>query len=1044
MSELGYVEEPVLRWLTGKGGAAGSLGWTYRDAAAMAAFERPLTDPLVEPLLVEAIQRINPAVTGDAEARQAVEALRRAMGQPDRLAANRDTLALLRDGATLALRPGEPATTVQFVAFEPERQHLNDFTATNQYRVQGAKNVRDDTVLLVNGVPLVIAEYKSHTAGGKDWREAVRQLHRYGRQAPLMLAPNVFCVAADEHEFLYGTVLFGEPTDAEVRRHFDAWGRWLSQYPATPNFWTRPEADTADPLETSVRGLLRLSPCNVLDFLRSFVVFETRKGRTTKKVARYQQFEAANLIVDRTAALVGRPDVEPQDRTGLIWHTQGSGKSLTMIFAAQKLRRDPRLSNPTVLIVVDRRDLKTQLGDDFDACDYPSVSKAFGVDDLKRRLRTDRRETIITTIQAFQRMGDLAPVGRDNVISLIDEAHRSQKGKGRESFAVTMRAKLPNGFRYGLTGTPIDRAMTNTHRDFGPRREGEQERYLSYYGIKRAIKDGATLPVHYQRDRVALEVDEEALNVGFEEMADEMELEDEEAKDFVQRREARWKTLAKDERRVTIVAGKVLDHFLAYPDPDGFKAQLVCVDREACVRYKDALDKLLAAKGLPAAWSDVIYSEAQNDDAALARFHYTKAHADGLIDYFKLTPAEWERQQREAHGEDRSKWRPPLKMLIVCDRLLTGFDAPVEQAMYLDKPLRDHTLLQAVARTNRPLPEMNKKVGVVVDYFGVFDDLHRALNFDESVTEEALIDWDVLRRQVPAEVATCMAYFDGIKVEGTRACFLAALARLADPDAARGFEASFKSLEALWEAVSPDPILYGLGRDFAWLGGVYVAHRRRQNGNVVTHEELAAKTRELIRDNTTFLALAESLPTYKIDADYLTKLDDLPTPTDKAAMLEAALTRELREGDGGFLYRQLGERLRQIRENRETSDDAAGARLRELADLADRLNAAKSEPERLGLTGRGEYGVYSVLRSHAPGSDEAAVASAARDMLAHLRRNALLPAGWSRGATGRMQVTQSLLTESWKPEYAALDFPVEERPAWLAQAVEELASADEE
>ena len=255
------------------------------------------------------------------------------------------------------------------------------------------------------------------------------------------------------------------------------------------------------PLETPVRGLLRLQPAHLLDFLQHFVVFETKKGKTTKKIARYQQFEAVNEIVDRTVSLVRAPLLSPQERTGLIWHTQGSGKSLTMIFAGQKLRQHPALDNPTVLIVVDRRDLKTQLSDDFDACDYPNVEKALGVDDLKRKLRDDWRGTLVTTIQAFQNMGDLAPLTRDNVISMVDECHRSQKGGGKESFAMTMRVKLANGFRYGFTGTPIDRTMQNTHRDFGPQKDGEQERYLSYYGIRRAIRDGATLEVHYIRDK---------------------------------------------------------------------------------------------------------------------------------------------------------------------------------------------------------------------------------------------------------------------------------------------------------------------------------------------------------------------------------------------------------------------------------------------------------------------------------------------------------------------------------------------------------------
>ena len=284
--------------------------------------------------------------------------------------------------------------------------------------------------------------------------------------------------------------------------------------PGRNGWWNEPEADDPDdPLEVPVKGLLRLQPCHLLDFLQHFVVFETKKGKTTKKIARYQQFEAVNDIVDRTVSQIGKP-VDSQDRTGLIWHTQGSGKSLTMIFAAYKLRRHPALNNPTVLIVVDRRDLKTQLSDDFDACDYPNVEKAMGVEDLKRKLRTDWRGTCVTTIQSFQRMDDIEPRQRDNIISLVDECHRTQKGEGTESYAMTMRVKLPHAFRFGFTGTPIDRTMLNTHRDFGPLQDGVQERYLSYYGIKRAIKDGATLEVHYIRDRVPFQVDEEALSVG--------------------------------------------------------------------------------------------------------------------------------------------------------------------------------------------------------------------------------------------------------------------------------------------------------------------------------------------------------------------------------------------------------------------------------------------------------------------------------------------------------------------------------------------------
>lgn len=1049
MSEYGYVERPILNWLCGEPkptNDVGGLGWRYRDETAMTEFGRPLEDPFVEQLLKKAIIRINPHVETEAQARLAVEALRKALGQPDRLTANRETLDLLRDGANVVLRPGEDARTVQFIAFEVDRQHLNDYTATNQYRVQGVKQCRDDTVLLVNGIPLVIAEYKSYVTSGDDWRKAVHQLHRYQRQAPLMLAPNIFCVAADEDEFRYGTVLFHDADKEDVNRHLDQWGRWLSLYPDHHGWWNEPEAENPDdPLETPVKGLLRLKPAHILDFLQHFVVFETKQAATEKKIARYNQFEAVNELVDRTVELVGRP-VNAQDRTGLIWHTQGSGKSLTMVFAGQKLRRHPVLDNPTVLIVVDRRDLKTQLSDDFEACDYPNVEKALGVQDLKRRLRTDWRGTLVTTLQSFQKMDDIDPLRRDNIVSLVDECHRSQSGTGRgsrESHALTMRTKLQSGFRFGFTGTPIDRTLQNTHRDFGPLYDGLQERYLSYYGIRRSIQDGATLEVHYVRDAVPIEVNEEPLNVGFEQICEEMELDDEEAKGFIQRERSRWKALARHPDRVNIVLDKMIAHFLAYPDPSGFKAQLVAVDRKACVIYKDALDLRLRERGLPPETADVIISTAQNSDPDVERFEYRKRKQDELIEYFKLTPAQWEAWNRETHGADQSQWRPPLKILIVCDRLLTGFNAPVEQVMYLDKPLRDHNLLQAIARTNRPLPSMKKRTGIVVDFFGVFTNLEKALNFDESVREESLIDWNRLRKTVPGEVSRCMEVFESIAIEDTRECLLSALRRLRDSETAKNFEHNFRSLERLWEAVSPDPCLYPFRRQYNWLCGIYVAHRRRQRGSRETYGELSAKTKELIEENTTFVEVAESLPILSIGQDYAEKLGELPTPADKAAALEAMLTAELTEGDPGFLYQLLGERLRKIKEQQEASNEAIAKRLQELEAIASEAADAKLESKRLDLTRPGEYGLFTILRAHSPETNENYIAECSRKMIGHLRKHKQLVTGWSNSINGRMSVERSLLAESWNPPYERLKFDSSaENPPFLKAAVEELAKSD--
>ncbi len=1049
MSEAGYVELPVIQWLSGHGSTAPNdkgLGWTYRTEEEMAAFERPLSDPLVEKLLVPAIIRINDAVKTEAQALEAVKALRQTMAHPDKLTANRETLDRLREGVRVVLNPGEDARTVFLIEFDPAKAHLNDYTATNQYRVQGVKQCRDDTVLLVNGIPLVIAEYKSYISSNKDWTEGVHQLHRYQRQAPLMLTPNVFCVAADEEAFRYGTVLFHDAVKEEIEAHLDTWGPWLSLYPDKKGWWNEPEADAPDdPLKTAVDGLLRLKPCHVLDFLQHFVVYETKRGKTIKKIARYQQFEAVNDIVDRTVGLIGK-GADAQQRTGLIWHTQGSGKSLTMIFAAYKLRRQSALKSPTVLIVVDRRDLKTQLSDDFDACDYPNVEKAMGVQDLKSKLRQGWRGTLVTTLQSFQDMGDLPPIQADNVITMVDECHRSQKGSTSESYAMTMRVKLPNAFRYGLTGTPIDRTTLNTHRDFGPMTDGKQERYLSYYGIKRAIKDGATLEVHYIRDKVPFNVDEKILSVGFEQMCKEMEVEDEQAKDLIQRQRSQWKELARHPDRVDIVVEKMLQHFLKYPDPSGFKAQLVAVDRTGCARFKDALDKKLKERGLPPEWSDVIISEAQNDDPDLSRFHYGKQKQDDLIEYFKLTPQQWEAWNRENRGEHHSKWRPALKILIVCDRLLTGFDAPIEQVMYLDKPLRDHNLLQAIARTNRPLPSMNKRTGVVIDFFGVFADLAKALNFDENIREEALIDWDALKATVPGEVDRCMASFKGITIADTRDCLLAALRALGEPEAGQVFEQNFKSLERLWEALSPDPCLYQHRFVYTWLCGIYIAYRRRKKGGAQkgTFGELSNKTRQLIEENTTFIEVVQSLPVFKIDKDYVTKLEELPSPADKAAALEAYLDAELTEDGDGFTYQQLGARLARIKSRKDATDASTEQRLRQLQQIADEKLKADTEPARLNLTKTGEYAMFTALREFSKDKDESYLSDCARQFIGQLRDNALLQPGWSTTKTGRYAVRNSLLGMAALGDEKFSALALEDSTSeFLELAVKELATTDE-
>ena len=282
----------------------------------------------------------------------------------------------------------------------------------------------------------------------------------------------------------------------------------------------------------------------------------------------------------------------------------------------------------------------------------------------------------------------------------------------------------------------------------------------------------------------------------------------------------------------------------------------------------------------------------------------------------------------------------------------------------------------------------------------------------------------------------------GYHHRGHSRCLLAALRRLRDPDAGKVFEQNFASLERLWEAVAPDPCLYPHRHEYSWLCGIYIAHRRRQRGSRATYGELSAKTRQLIEQNTTFIREAEALPVFKIDKDYVTKLDELPSPSDKAAALEAALTAELSDSDAGFTYRQLGERMRAIKERKDTTDKAEAQQLRLLEEIADELVETKTVPQRLGLTQPGEYGLYTVLRAFASTDDETAIADCARRMVAHLVENDILSPGWSNSRNATMRVEQSLLAESWNPEYAVLGFAEEPDPPFLKPALEELSKSD--
>ena len=777
---------------------------------------------------------------------------------------------------------------IRFVDFaNPER---NRFVVAQQLTFrQGPVSVRFDLVLFVNGIPLVVIEAKTPVRKAVMWVDGAIQVHDdYERNVPRFFIPNAFSVATDGKELRFGA----------IRMPLLLWGPWRSDDPALVKLSQVEQA-----------AVELLNPVTVLDILRSFTVFATDKQhRKIKVIPRYQQYEAANRIVERV--LAGYP------RKGLIWHFQGSGKSLLMVFAAQKLRLHPALRNPTVIIVVDRVDLDTQISSTFHSHDIPNLVGADSRGELQSLLSQDVRKVVITTIHKF---GEARGVlnDRDNIIVLVDEAHRTQEG----DLGIAMREALPNAFLFGLTGTPINKRDHNTFWSFGA--DEDEKGYMSLYSFADSVRDGATLPLHFEARMLELRVDQAAINEAYRELTGGLTDEDQ---DELAKRAANLGVLVKAPERVRRICEDIAEHYRENVEPNGFKAQVVVFDREACLLYKEQLDELLGSDA-----SAVVMSSDKKSTESWGRLYEKwKSHVERskddeekLLDRFR-DPGD------------------PLKVLIVTSKLLTGFDAPILQTMYLDRPIRDHNLLQAICRTNRTYE--NKTHGLVVDYLGVFDDVAQALDFDEKAVQQVITNLTELIDALPSAMQKCLDFFPGVDrtVAGYEG-LMAAQSCLPDNDARDRFAEAYSYLSRHWEALAPDPVLAPYRDDYIWLTQVYESVQPPGGQGKLLWHALGAKTVELIQENVHVEVVRDDLDTLVMDADVLEALLTDPEPAKKAKELEIKLIQRLKEHAGDRRFVELGERLEKLRERHEQGLLLSLDYLKELAELA--KDAVKAERE---------------------------------------------------------------------------------------------------
>ncbi len=848
-------------------------GWEFIDHATL---PRQPQEVMVEPHLRDTLIRLNPTIAERPErAEEVLYRLRAAImtvRDTGLVKANEEFAAWLLGDRSMPFGKNGEHVTIRLIDFEDLKQ--NQFVVTQQFTFRAGKTEkRADLVLLVNGLPLVVIEAKTPVRSSQSWLDGALQVHDdYEKNVPELFVPNLLSVATEGKEYRYGAIAMP----------IELWGPWRLDGEDTPH--------SMEQVEKAVSSMLR--PSMVLDMLASFTAYATHKGKQRIKIiARYQQVEGVNRIVERVVA--GSP------RKGLIWHFQGSGKSLLMLFAARKLRLHPALKNPTVLVVVDRIDLDSQISGTFYAADMPNMVRSESRHELKDLLEKDVRKVVVTTIHKFGEAYGVLNT-RDNIIVMVDEAHRTQEGDlGRR-----MREALPNAFLFGLTGTPINRADKNTFYAFGA--EEDANGYMSRYGLEESIRDGATRPLHFEPRLVELHIDQAAIEEAYKELTEGLTDED---RDKLGKAAAKMAVLVKAPERVRAICADIAAHYQEKVAPNGFGAQVVTFDRESCLLYKQELDR-----HLPPEVSDIVMSVNSGED--------------------QYTPYRRDRTAEEALLDRFRDPKDPLKILIVTAKLLTGFDAPILQTMYLDKPLRDHTLLQAICRTNRPYGE-TKSHGLIVDYLGIFDDVALALQFDEKGVQKAVSNITELVAALPSALQKCLAYFAGVDRTLTGYEGLIAAQDCLPTDKQRdAFAADFSVLARIWEAISPDPVLGEYEKDYRWLAQVYESLKPSTGTGRLLWHRLGAKTIELIHENVHVDAVRDDLDTLVLDADLLEAVLGDPDPKKKAKEITIKLTAQLRKHAGNPKYKALAERLEDLKKRHEHGLLVSIDFLKALLDLA--------------------------------------------------------------------------------------------------------------
>jgi len=855
----------------------------------------------------------NPWMSADA-VRSVVETLD---ALPATIEGNRELLAWLRGERQWydeAEKRHRPVTVIDF-----EHVAENVFHVTWEWKIKppARKGNRADVMFVVNGVPVVIIEHKNPKDGDAIER-AIKQLRRYELETPELLATTQLFNVTHLLDYWYGVTWNANRRDM---------ARWKQAPEETYRF--------------AVQAFFE--PTEFLRTLQHWILFYVQDGETRKSVLRQHQRRAIDAILDRCA--------DPAKTRGLVWHTQGSGKTFTLLTAARQILEDKaRYANATVILVVDRTELEGQLKGwverllgEMQQQDI-AVERANNKAKLQSLLDADFRGLIISMIHKFEAIRKDSCL-RDNVYVFIDEAHRSVA----KDLGTYLMAAVPKATIIGFTGTPIARTAQGegTFKIFGTQ---DELGYLDKYSIAESIADETTLPIKHVMAPSEMTVPAERLDKEFFALAESEGVTDVEELNKVLDRAVGLRTFLTADDRIEKVSAFIAEHFKENVLPLGYKAFVVAVNREACAKYKRALDKLL-----PPEWSAPVYTENSADvvDRPLVAELQLSDDAEEQVRLLFKKPAE----------------NP--KILIVTDKLLTGYDAPPLYCLYLDKPMRDHVLLQSIARVNRPYVDANgvqKRVGLVVDFVGVLRELKKALQFDSSDVSGVIEDLDVLLQDFLQRIEQAKKDYLEADAGGTPDERLERLVfgRFLTPEARKAFFESYKEIEALWEILSPDPALRDHIATYKQLSQLYAAVLNAYAEKVGFVVDLAYKTRRLIEESAEQHGLGRLTKTVTFDVATLKSLRGEDGPDEgKVFNLVRGLQHEIDEDPAAApVLQPLKDRAERILKDLEERKTTGLAAMDQLAALAAEKEAAMKAARDSGLSARA-FAVAWVLREDA-------------------------------------------------------------------------------